>query len=123
ELDPEQREYLEVACSSAQTLLTIINDILDFSKIEAGRLDLESVDFSLRDSLADALKPLSLRAYQKGLELACQVPADVPDAIVGDPTRLRQILVNLTGNAIKFTDRGEVVVRVGLESRGDHQSL
>jgi signal transduction histidine kinase/DNA-binding response OmpR family regulator len=123
ELTSEQREYLEVACSSAQTLLTIINDILDFSKIEAGRLDLESVGFSLRDSLADALKPLSLRAYQKGLELACQVPEEVPDAVMGDPTRLRQILVNLSGNAIKFTDRGEVVVRVAVESQGERESL
>ena len=123
-LTTEQREYLETVYSSAETLLTLINEILDFSKIEAGKLDLESVTFSLRDNLSDALRPLAHRAHQKGLEIACHVPAEVPDTVVGDPTRLRQIIVNLVGNAIKFTEHGEVVVRVGVESRGeDHATL
>ena len=84
-------------------MLALINDILDFSKIEAGKLDFETIEFSLRDTLDDTMKTLSLRADQKGLELACHIPPDVPDALLGDPARLRQILVNLVGNAIKFT--------------------
>jgi len=98
--------------SSADSLLTLINDILDFSKIEARKLTLDEVDFNLRDNLDETLKPLAVRAHQKGLELACQVAPDVPDELVGDPGRLRQIVVNLLGNAIKFTERGEVRVRV-----------
>ena len=94
----------------------VINDILDFSKIEAGKLDLELVDFDLRDTLDDTVATLAMRAHKKGLELADHVAADVPDALVGDPHRLRQVLVNLVGNAIKFTERGEVVLRV--EVRG-----
>jgi CheY-like chemotaxis protein len=107
--------------SSADSLLDVINEILDFSKIEAGRVELERIDFSLRDSLSHALKALGLRAHQKGLELAFEAPSDLPDALVGDPGRLRQIVVNLVGNAIKFTERGEIVVHVGLdtEERGD----
>ena len=93
-------------------MLALLNDILDFSKIEAGKLDFETIEFSLRDTLDDTVKTLSLRADQKGLELACHIPPDVPDALLGDPARLRQILVNLVGNAIKFTTSGEVVVRV-----------
>jgi signal transduction histidine kinase/CheY-like chemotaxis protein/HPt (histidine-containing phosphotransfer) domain-containing protein len=116
-LDADQRDYLETVYSSAETLLTLINDILDFSKIEAGRLDLESVPFSLRDCLADGLRPLAQRAHQRGLELLCQVSPDVPDLVIGDPTRLRQVVINLTGNAIKFTEQGEVVVRVSMETR------
>ena len=92
-------------------MLALINDILDFSKIEAGKLDFETIEFSLRDTLDDTVKTLGLRADQKGLELACHIPPDVPDALLGDPARLRQILVNLVGNAIKFTMSGEVVVR------------
>jgi CheY-like chemotaxis protein/HPt (histidine-containing phosphotransfer) domain-containing protein len=98
--------------TSADSLLTIINDILDFSKIEAGKLDLDAIDFDLRDSLGDMMKALALRAHQKGLELACHILPEVPAAVVGDPGRLRQIIVNLVGNAIKFTERGEVVVEV-----------
>jgi two-component system, sensor histidine kinase and response regulator len=116
ELSPEQREYLNTVKLSADTLLALINDILDFSKIEAGKLDLDPIDFSLRDNLGDTLKTLAMRAHQKGLELAAHVLPDVPDELIGDPIRLRQIVVNLIGNAIKFTDKGEVIVRVELES-------
>jgi two-component system sensor histidine kinase/response regulator len=111
-LSREQREYLGMVKSSAHSLLGLINDILDFSKIEAGKLDLESIDFSLRDCVGGMLKPLGIRADQKGLELVADIPADVPDHLVGDPMRLRQILINLTDNAIKFTKRGEVIVKV-----------
>jgi signal transduction histidine kinase/CheY-like chemotaxis protein len=111
-LTPEQREYLGMVKSSAEGLLALLNDILDFSKIEARKLQLEAVAFDLRDTLGDTLKALALRAQQKGLELACHVAPDVPDALVGDPGRLRQVVVNLAGNAIKFTDAGEVVVEV-----------
>ena len=107
--------------SSAGSLLSVLNDILDFSKIEAGKLDFETIEFSLRDTVDETMKALSLRADQKGLELACHIPPDVPDALLGDPARLRQILVNLVGNAIKFTMSGEVVVQVltGSAGRGD----
>jgi two-component system sensor histidine kinase/response regulator len=117
ELTPEQRQYLEMVKSSSDSLLTVINDILDFSRIEAGMLDLDPIEFNLRDNLDDTLKTLALRAHQKGLELACNVEPGVPKALVGDPGRLRQIIVNLVGNAIKFTQAGEVVVEVGAESR------
>jgi signal transduction histidine kinase/CheY-like chemotaxis protein len=112
ELTAEQREYAETVRRSAEALLTVINDILDFSKIEAGKLTIDAVDFSLQDTLSDTLKTLALRADQKELELLYHLPADVPDALVGDPGRLRQILTNLVGNAIKFTERGEVVIEV-----------
>jgi two-component system sensor histidine kinase/response regulator len=111
-LSIEQREYLESVKMSSSSLLTLINDILDFSKIEAGKLDLDDTPFSLREVLASTLRPLGLRAHQKGLELAFQVSDNAPDALIGDSVRLRQVLVNLVGNAIKFTDQGEVVVRV-----------
>jgi signal transduction histidine kinase/DNA-binding response OmpR family regulator len=117
-LAPEAREYLQVVQGSGEALLTLLNDILDFSKIEAGKLDLDPVEFNPRDRLADALRTLALRAHQKGLELALHVQPDVPDFLVGDWTRLRQVLLNLTGNAIKFTERGEVVVSVRTEGRG-----
>ncbi len=117
ELSPDQREYLDTVRLSAETLLQLINDILDFSKIEAGKLDLDPIDFSLRDSLGDTLKTLAVRAHQKGLELAAHVLPEVPDDLVGDPVRLRQIIVNLIGNAIKFTEQGEVVVEATLEGR------
>jgi signal transduction histidine kinase/DNA-binding response OmpR family regulator len=112
EITSEQREYLTMVKSSADSLLSLLNDILDFSKIEAGKLDLEAIDFGLRDSLDTTMKALGLRAHQKGLELACHIAPDVPDMLVGDPTRLRQVVVNLVGNGIKFTSEGEVVVRV-----------
>src|SRR5262245_4194408 len=104
DLSAEQRRYVETIKSSAESLLTIINDILDFSKIEARKLDLENVNFDLRDDLSNTLEVLAFRAHSKGLELANHVPPDVPDNLVGDPGRLRQIIVNLVGNAIKFTE-------------------
>jgi signal transduction histidine kinase/DNA-binding response OmpR family regulator/HPt (histidine-containing phosphotransfer) domain-containing protein/putative methionine-R-sulfoxide reductase with GAF domain len=116
EVGPEQREYLQMVKTSADALLDIINDILDFSKVEAGKLELDTVDFSLRTTLGYALKPLALRAHQKGLELAVDVPWDTPDALSGDPGRLRQIILNLVSNALKFTERGEVIVRVSAEA-------
>src|SRR5262249_739639 len=118
-LGAEQRESLTIVKTSAEALLGVINDILDFSKIEAGKLDLEVVPFSLRDCLGDALVALALRAHQQGLELACDVAPDVPDGLAGDPGRLRQVIVNLVGNALKFTEHGEVVVEARLESRTD----
>jgi PAS domain S-box-containing protein len=116
-LTPRQREFLQMVKVSADSLLTLLNDILDFSKIEAGKFELEHIEFRLRDNLADTLSPLALRAHAKGLELASHVRPEVPDTLVGDPVRLRQILVNLVGNAIKFTEQGEVVVRVAEEAR------
>ncbi|HVA48584.1 MAG TPA: PAS domain-containing protein [Pirellulales bacterium] len=116
DLTSQQREFLNMVRDSADGLLSVINDILDFSKIEAGKLDLESLAFPLRDTLGDTMKTLALRAHRKGLELACQVLADVPDGLVGDAARLRQIVVNIVGNAIKFTDAGEVVMRVEREA-------
>jgi signal transduction histidine kinase/CheY-like chemotaxis protein len=115
-LSLEQREYLAMVKSSADALLSILNDILDFSKIEMRKLELEDIPFSLRDHLAELLKPLALRAEQKGLELICHVLPDVPNVAVGDPGRLRQVLVNLVGNAIKFTDRGQILVQVEVQS-------
>ena len=111
-----QREYLDLVKQSADGLLTVINDILDFSKIEAGKLDLDPIPFDLRDLVTDTLRTLALRAHSKSLELAFEVAPDVPDALEGDPVRLRQILVNLVGNAIKFTEQGEVVTTVVVES-------
>jgi signal transduction histidine kinase/DNA-binding response OmpR family regulator len=116
-LNAEQLDYAHMVKSSAESLLTIINDILDFSKIEAGKLDLESIEFRLQESLAPTLKTLALRAHQKGLELTCDFRPGVPEVLVGDPSRLRQIIVNLIGNAIKFTSQGEVGLKVTLESR------
>ncbi len=116
DLSPEQREFLTMAKSSADALLSLLNDILDFSKIEAGRLELDPVPFALRDSVEDAIRTLAHRAHEKGLELVCHVAADVPDALEGDVGRLRQVLLNLASNAIKFTAKGEVVVRVEAES-------
>jgi CheY-like chemotaxis protein len=115
-----QREYLEIVRQSSESLLVIINDILDFSKIEAGMLHIDSVAFSLRTMIDETLKPLAFRAHQKQLELLVDVEPDVPDVLIGDPVRLRQVLVNLVGNAIKFTSIGEVIIRVAAEpSIGD----
>ncbi|MGH9759876.1 MAG: response regulator, partial [Blastocatellia bacterium] len=112
DLTEDQKEYLTTVRTSADSLLSLINDILDFSKIEAGKLELDSSDFRLRRCLESSTRVLALRADAKDIELVCDVDADVPDDLVGDSGRLRQILVNLIGNAIKFTERGEVVVRV-----------
>ena len=118
-LTPGQHEYLHMITQSADALLHLINDILDFSKIEAGRLELEAVTFRLSDELADALQTLARRATEKGLELACHVGLDVPEALEGDPHRLRQVIINLVGNAVRFTDKGEVVVEVSTETKGE----
>ena len=115
----EQREYLETVQFSADTLLYVINDILDFSKIEAGKIVLESVEFDLRDCVEMAMKTLAVRAAEKKLELLCDVAPEVPQRVVGDPGRLRQILFNLVGNAIKFTHAGEVMLSVGVEQGGE----
>jgi PAS domain S-box-containing protein len=123
ELAPEQREYISLVKESADALLQLLNDILDFSKIEAGKLELEEIPFPLRDRLGHTLDTLALRAEQKGLELACRIHPHVPDKLIGDPGRLRQIIVNLVGNAIKFTDRGEVIVEVFTEAKFDDAML
>ncbi len=112
DLDPEQHRFADTVRSSGEALLAIINDILDFSKMEAGKLELEVIDFDLRMLVEDVAQLLAARAHQKGLELAVLIPEEVPTALRGDPSRLRQVLTNLMGNAIKFTDRGEVLVRV-----------
>ncbi|HEX2741931.1 MAG TPA: response regulator [Rubrobacter sp.] len=114
DLSPEQREYAETVRSSGENLLTIINDILDFSKIEAGKMDLEIIDFDLRSAVEESVGLLAERAHDKGLELASLVKYDVPTTLRGDPGRIRQVLVNLLGNAVKFTEKGEVTLIVGL---------
>ena len=116
DIDDDQREYLQIVKTSAESLMTVLNDILDFSKIEAGKLRLEAISFNLWRTVGDALRTFSLKAYEKRLELVCDIDRDVPVFVSGDPGRLRQILINLVGNAIKFTDRGEIVVRVARES-------
>jgi PAS domain S-box-containing protein len=124
DLTAEQREYLETVKMSSDSLLSVINDILDFSKIEAGKIDLEAVDFNLRDCLEMTLKTLALRTDEKGLELLCEIAPEVPEVVQGDSSRLRQVLVNLVGNAIKFTDKGEVALSVQLEIKdGDDHLL
>ncbi|MBZ5515764.1 MAG: response regulator [Acidobacteriia bacterium] len=117
ELTAEQREYVGMVKTSAEALLTVINDILDFSKIEAGRFELENIEFDLVRHLSDTVKAHSFRAHQKGLELVLDIAPNLPEAVTGDPTRLRQILINLLGNAVKFTDHGEIVVAVKSLSR------
>ena len=116
-LTAEQRGYLTMARTSADSLLRVINDILDFSKIEAGKLELDSTDFDLHRSLEESVQSFALQAHEKGIELACDVRPEVPEMIHGDPTRLRQVVVNLIGNALKFTERGEVVVHLEAEER------
>ena len=116
QLTSEQREYLETVKLSADSLLTVINDILDFSKIEAGKIDLEVIDFNLRDCLETTLKTLALRADEKGLELLCEVAAEVPEVVRGDSSRLRQVVINLVGNAIKYSpDGGPVTITVQVD--------
>ena len=112
QLSAEQREYLEMVKMSADSLMSLINDILDFSKIEAGKLEFERIDFSLRDNLEATVRGFRAEARRKGLQLVCNIGSDVPEVVVGDPTRLRQVVVNLLGNAIKFTERGEIVLQV-----------
>src|ERR1700685_2295711 len=112
ELSVEQRDYLQLVKSSGESLLSVINDILDFSKVESGKLDLEMIEFNLYDCVGETMKALALRAHQKGLELAYDADPEVPSQLLGDPSRLRQILVNLVGNAIKFTQQGEVLVTI-----------
>jgi len=116
ELTPEQREYLDALKMSADSLRSLINDILDFSKIEAGKIDLEVCDFNLRGCLDLTLKTLTFGADEKALELLCEVAPEVPEIMRGDPNRLRQVVVNLVGNAIKFTDKGEVALKVQIEA-------
>jgi PAS domain S-box-containing protein len=119
ELNEEQREYLGMVKSSTDSLMVVINDILDFSKIEAGKLTLEAIEFNLRGCVEETVKTLALRAHQKKLELSCHLQPDLPETIEGDPGRLRQILINLLGNAIKFTESGEVALKVEPESEGE----
>jgi PAS domain S-box-containing protein len=120
-LTAEQREYLTTIKSSADSLLEIINDILDFSKIEALRLDLEHAEFDLRETVGDAAKLLAPRASEKGIELACHITPEVPDTVMGDAGRLRQVLLNVLGNAVKFTTEGEVVLRVTVQAATENQ--
>jgi len=116
ELTPVQREYLSTVKRSADSLLSVINDVLDFSKVEAGKMVLDPVDFDLRECLDETLKPLALRAHKRGLELLCDIRRGTPEALVGDASRLRQIVTNLVGNAVKFTESGQVLLTVTLDS-------
>lgn len=122
-LNAEQREYLETVKLSADSLLTVINDVLDFSKIEAGRIDMEMADFDLTESIESTLKTMALRADEKGLELLCEIAPEVPDVVRGDSARIRQVIVNLVGNSLKFTDAGEVSLRVRVDSRDGKECL
>ena len=122
-LTDEQREYLSIVKSSAESLLTVINDILDFSKIEAGKLLVESISFDLHRAIGETLKTLALRAFEKNIELVCDIDADLPRHVIGDPGRIRQVLINLVGNAIKFTEVGETALRVELRANVDGNLL
>ncbi|MCA9228494.1 MAG: PAS domain S-box protein, partial [Planctomycetales bacterium] len=121
QISPLVRDYLQTASESTQVLLSLVNDLLDFSRMEAGRFEIEPEPFHLRQLLDEAMRTLSLRAHERGLELACYVEADVPDHLEGDGRRLRQIVINLAGNSIKFTEQGEVVVHVMVERRDDDE--
>jgi PAS domain S-box-containing protein len=121
DLTVEQRDYLTTVKSSAEALLTVINDILDFSKIEGGKFELEPIAFDLHDTIEETMKTLAYRAHEKGLELACDIQPGVPIAAMGDPGRIRQVIVNLIGNAIKFTERGEVALEVSLDESNEHE--
>jgi CheY-like chemotaxis protein len=123
ELSEEQHEYLTGAKQSADSLLTVINDILDFSKVEAGKLDLDAMPFDLHDVIQRSLRSLTFRAHQKGLELACEIAPHLPEVFIGDPHRLRQVVINLLGNAIKFTQTGEVVLTIDADSRTEDDIL
>jgi signal transduction histidine kinase/CheY-like chemotaxis protein len=122
-LTSEQREYLSMAKSSADSLLTLINDLLDFSKIEAGRMELEEIPFSLRQTVEHTLRPLAAQATEKGLEFTSQIDPEVPDRRLGDPVRLRQVLINLIGNALKFTPQGGIFLRVAAEEEAAGELL
>ncbi|MDE2810074.1 MAG: response regulator [Gemmatimonadota bacterium] len=115
QLESQQRNYLTLVQQSAESLLSLLNDILDFSKVEAGRLALEDIEFDLRDEVGNAVQALAMHAASKNIELLCHIPAEVPDCLVGDPRRLRQVVINLVGNAVKFTEEGEVEVGVAVE--------
>jgi two-component system, sensor histidine kinase and response regulator len=119
ELTKEQRDYLLMVKFSGESLLIVINDILDFSKVESGKLELERIGFNLYDCVGETLKTLAQRAHEKGLELAYDVSSDVPAHLIGDPGRLRQVLLNLAGNAVKFTEKGEVLIEIAMESQHD----
>ena len=122
-LMPEQLDYMQTVRISAESLLQLINDILDFSKIEAGKLSLEVIEFDLRSAVEDVSEMLAIKAHEKGLEFACMIHPDVPAWLLGDPGRLKQILTNLTGNAVKFTEKGEIVINVFLEKETDRQVI
>ena len=115
QLESQQRNYLTLVQQSAESLLSLLNDILDFSRVEAGRLALEEIEFGLRDEVGTAVQTLAMHAASKNIELVCHIPADVPDRLIGDPRRLRQVVINLVGNAVKFTEEGEVEVGVAVE--------
>jgi signal transduction histidine kinase/ActR/RegA family two-component response regulator len=123
DLTAEQREYLDLVKSSGESLLSVINDILDFSKIEAGKLSIEVLPFDLRQCLARTLNMLASRALLKGLHLSCNIASGVPTALLGDPNRLSQVVTNLMGNALKFTEHGEVVLTVEAETQADHKAM
>jgi two-component system, sensor histidine kinase and response regulator len=122
-LSAEQREYVATLKDSAESLLELLNDVLDFSKIEAGALELHPVEFDVRETVGDTLRTLGVRAHQKGLEIAARIAPDVPERLLGDATRLRQVIVNLVGNAIKFTERGEVLVQIEKEREADGEAV
>ena len=122
-LTASQREYLALAQDSSEQLMRLLCDILDFSKIEAGKLDIDRIPFALREGVGNVMKALAISAHRKGLELACRIPSDIPDALIGDPSRLDQIVVNLIGNAVKFTESGEIVLEVNRESQMDDQVI
>ena len=119
ELNSEQRRYLDTVINNGNALLELINSILDLAKVESGRLSLEALDFDLRELIEKVADTLAVRADEKGVDLAVHIDHDVPTALVGDPLRLRQVLTNLVGNAIKFTERGVVVIRVTTQSASD----
>ena len=123
ELTAVQTEYLQMVKTSADSLLTVINDILDFSEIEAGESQMDAITFDLRKSLEGVIKELAIKAHGKGLELLLTVHPSAPTSVIGDPTRLRQILINLVGNALKFTERGRIVVEVREETEGDNWAI
>ena len=116
DMTPDQSNQMEIIRKSADSLLAIINDILDISRIEAGRMDMDTIEFDLRSTLEDMGDLMAIKAHEKGLEYTCFIAHDVPALLRGDPGRLRQILINLIGNGIKFTTKGEVVLRVSLQS-------